>query len=430
MAVPHTEKWFGACCGPTRRARDPGPTGRRGARVPGGLDQQRRSTGASGRCADPDCLLWSAFDGDWCSGARESHLAYASGVAYDFDGDCFRGADGDPDGDYKRRSEADGDRQRVRGVRIVMKGEETHVEEVDESERFARAEDDVETGDSAKSGRGVPEAWRNKGFRLSVITVAFILAAGLSFGVGRVSGLGDTAVHSAIPAPLKGDDIFVEDQEDIGQDNLSNAIAVTGEGMVHVLSGGTPVGIGLVLTQSGKVLTTYQPSAGAANLAAEYVLSGKTFKAKVIGVDPAAGLALLQMEGANGRAFSTVTVGNSDTIVSSAAAVRETSYHVPGDIMDTAISTTGTEDGVSLDVGTLTTLNTTVAIDGTTWTGLMASTLPNPLPWVLGDPLVNPNGHVIGILVGNSKSGSSTVAYAIPINAALAAAAQIADGNS
>ena len=287
----------------------------------------------------------------------------------------------------------------------------------------------MDAGDAAGSSRAVPQAWQNKGFRLVVIATAFILAAGLSFGVGRAFGLGNTEVLSAIPAPLKGDDVFVEDQDSIGQDNLSNVLESTGQGMVHVLSGGTSVGIGLVLTQSGKVLTTYQPPAGTANLAAEYVFSRDTFKAKVIGVDPAAGLALLQMEGGNGRPFSTVTVGNSDTLVSSANAIREASYHVPGDVIDTAVSTQGTEDGVSLDVGTLTTVNTTVAIDGTTWTGLMASTLTSALPWVLGDPLVNPNGHVVGIIVGMS-SGVRTVAYAIPINPALAVATQIADGNS
>jgi S1-C subfamily serine protease len=292
------------------------------------------------------------------------------------------------------------------------------------------AEDDADTSGAVKSGRAVPEAWRNKGFRLSVIASAFILAAGLSFGVGRVLGLGNTEILSAIPAPLKGNDVFVEDPDGLAHDNLSNVTELTGQGMVHVLSGGTSVGIGLVLTQSGKVLTTYQPSAGAASLAAEYVFSRDTFKATVIGVDPAAGLALLQMEGGNGRPFSTVTVGNSDTIVSSAAAIRESSYHVPGEVIDTAVSTTGTEAGASLDVGKLTTLNTTVAIDGTTWTGLMASTLPSPLPWVLGDPLVNPNGHVIGIVIGNSRSGFNTVAYAIPINAALAVATRIADGDS
>ncbi len=286
------------------------------------------------------------------------------------------------------------------------------------------------TGEATKSSRAVPDAWRNKGFRLSVLATAFLLAGGLSFAIGRVSGLGDTAVHSAIPAPLKGDDIFVEDPDGIAQDNLSNATELTGEGMVHVLSGSTSVGIGLVLTQSGKVLTTYRPAAGAANLAVRYVFSGQTFKAGVLGVDPVAGLALLQLAGANGRAFSTVTVGNSDTVAASAAAAREKTRQRPGAIMTTAISTTGSKDGVSLDVGTLTNLKTTVAIDGTTWTGLMASTLPSPLPWVLGDPLVNPNGHVVGIVVGSSGSGSGVVAYAIPINDALAAATRIADGNS
>jgi S1-C subfamily serine protease len=311
---------------------------------------------------------------------------------------------------------------------MVIRRQTTHVEEIDESEQLARAEDDVDTDDAAKSGRTVPRAWRNKGFRLTVIAVAFLVAAELSFGVGRFLGLGNTAVHSAIPAPLKGDDIFVEDPDGIAHDNLANITEYTGQGMVHVLSGGTSVGIGLVLTQSGKVLTTYQPAAGAANLAAEYVFSGETFKATVIGVDPAAHLALLQMEGINGRAFSTVTVGNSDTVVSSAKVIRQSSYHVPGDVVDTAVSTTGTEDGVSFDVGKLTTLKTTVTLGQATWTGLMASALPSGQPPAIGGPLVNPNGHVIGIIVGSSGSGVNTVGYAIPINGALSAATQIADG--
>jgi putative serine protease PepD len=312
-----------------------------------------------------------------------------------------------------------------------MPGRETApVEEIGEGEQPARADDDVDADDDEKSSRAVPEAWRNKSFRLSVIALALILAAGLSFGVGRAFGLGDTAVLSGIPAPLRGNDVFVESPEGIAQDNLSNIIESTGQGMVHVLSGGTSVGIGLVLTQSGKVLTTYQPSAGAANLAAEYVFSGKTFKAKVIGLDPAVHLALLQMEGSNGRPFSTVTVGNSDTIVSSAAVIRQKSYHVPGDVLDTAVSTTGTEKGVSFGVGKLTALNTKVTLGGLTWSGLMASALSSAQPPTIGGPLANPNGHVIGIIVGSSGSGLSTVGYAIPINWALAAATQIASGNS
>jgi len=311
-----------------------------------------------------------------------------------------------------------------------MRGEPADVAEIGESAKVAHAEDDADPSDAARSRRAVPKAWRNKGFRLSVIASAFFLAGGLSFGAGRVLGLGDTVVRSAIPAPLKGDDIFVESPDGIAHDNLSNITESTSQGMVHVLSGGTSVGIGLVLTESGKVLTTYQPAAGAANLAAEYVFSGETFKATVIGVDPGAGLALLQMEGGNGRPFSTVTVGNSDTIVSSAAVIRQKSYHVPGDVLDTAVSTTGTADGVSFNVGKLTTLNTKVTLGSLTWTGLLASALTSAQPPAIGAPLTNLNGHVIGIIVGSTGTGLNTVGYAFPINAALSVATQIDGGNS
>jgi putative serine protease PepD len=199
---------------------------------------------------------------------------------------------------------------------------------------------------------------------------------------------------------------------------------------VHVLSGGTSVGIGLVRTESGKVLTTYQPAAGAANLAAEYVLSRATFKAKVIGVDAAAGLALLQLEGGNGREFTTVTVGNSATIVKSTKASSFSSFHVPGEVYDTAVGTTGRENSVTLDVGTLATLNTTVSVGAKTRSGLMGSVLQSAQTSAIGGPLVNLNGQVIGITVGGWGSGLHVVAYAIPINTVLAVATQIDQGHS
>jgi S1-C subfamily serine protease len=311
-----------------------------------------------------------------------------------------------------------------------------HVQEVDESGQSARAENDVGTSDAAKSGQDVPEAWRNKRFRISVIATAVILAAGFAFGVCRVIGLGDTVILAAIPRPatclawVPMSCGFIEDDNGIGQDNQANILESTGIGLVHVLSGGTSVGIGLVLTQSGKVLTTYQPSAGAANLAAEYVLSRATFKAKVIGADPAAGLALLQLEGPKGRPFSTVTVGNSATIVQNTEASRISSYHVPGQVYDTAVGTTGTQDAISLDVGTLVTLDTTVTVGRTTRNGLMASVLQTAMSSAIGGPLVNLNGQVIGLIVGGYGSGLHVVGYAIPINTALAVATQIDDGNS
>jgi S1-C subfamily serine protease len=317
-----------------------------------------------------------------------------------------------------------------------------HVQEAGENAPRPRTENDVGPGDAAQSGPTVPPAWRNKRFRLSVIAAAVILAAGVGFGLGRVIGLGNTVILSAIPRPATCASAlttvtspahacaFIEDDNETAMDNQANILTSTGLGLVHVLSGGTSVGIGLVLTESGKVLTTYQPAAGAVNLAAEYVLSRATFKAKVIGTDAAAGLALLQLEGANGRPFSTVAVGNSATIVQSAEASRQFSYHVPGEVYDTAVGTTGVQDALTMDVGTLTNLNTTVTVGRASRSGLMASVLQSAMPSVVGGPLVNLNGQVIGITIGGWGSGLHVVGYAIPINTALAVATQIADGSS
>jgi putative serine protease PepD len=283
----------------------------------------------------------------------------------------------------------------------------------------------VTRGESPKPRQAVPDAWRNKRFRITAIATAVILAAGIGLAVGKIVGLGNTVISTAIPRPATGKDAFVEDDDLIAADNEANILESTAPGLVHVLSGGTSVGIGLVLTPSGKVLTTYQPAAGAANLAAEYVLSRVTFKATVIGTDAAAGLALLQLQGGNGRPFSTVAVGNSDTLVRSTNASRIMSFHVPGEVYDTAIGTTGRQNAVTLDVGTLATLDTTVSVGGTTRGGLMASVLQSAVPSAIGGPLVNLNGQVIGIVVGGSGSGLHVVGYAIPINAVLAVATQL-----
>jgi S1-C subfamily serine protease len=293
-----------------------------------------------------------------------------------------------------------------------------------------QTDNDRDADDAERPGRSVTRAWRSKRFRITAIATAVVLAAGIGFGAGRVIGLGNTVILSAIPKPATGRDAFIEDDDGTAQDNQENIFEATAPGLVHVLSGGTSVGIGLVLTESGKVLTTYQPAAGAPKLAAEYVLSRATFKATVIGTDPAAGLALLQLEGANGRPFSTVTVGNSATLVNSSDASRESSYHVPGQVYDTAVGTTGRQNALTLDVGTLDTLDTTVTVGRTTRSGLLASVLQSAQSSAIGGPLVNLNGQVIGITVGGWGSGLHIMGYAIPINTALAVATRIADGNS
>jgi S1-C subfamily serine protease len=319
------------------------------------------------------------------------------------------------------------------------------VQEVGESGQRTRPDDDdddVSTRDSEDAAdsddddddddRVVPRAWRSKPFRLTVMAAVVILTAGIGFGVGKLTGVGNNVVRSDIPRPETTADPFIEGSGSIADNSHENILSTTAPGMVHILSGGKSVGTGLVLTQSGRVLTTYQPAKGAQNLSAEYVLSGATFKATVIGADPAAGLALLQMASRPGWPFVTVEVGNSDRLVQNAEASSFTSYHVPGKVYDTAVGTTGTTNKVTIDAGTLTAMNVTVDVANTSKTrsGLMASTLQSDTPSALDGPLVDLNGKVIGITIGSSGSGLNITGYAIPVNTALAVATQIADGHS
>jgi S1-C subfamily serine protease len=319
------------------------------------------------------------------------------------------------------------------------------VREVGENGRHPRSDDDsdddVSTPDVEDSDDDdddddddpvVPEAWRSKPFRLTVMAAVVVLMAGIGFGAGKLIGVGNNVVRSDIPKPVATADPFIEGSGTIADNAHANILSTTAPGMVHILAGGKSVGIGLVLTQSGKVLTTYQPAKGAQNLSAEYVLSGATFKSTVIGTDPAAGLALLQMASHPGWPFVTVEVGNSDRLVQNAESSSFNSYHVPGAVYDTAVGTTGTTTQVTIDAGTLTATNVTVDVAGTNQTrsGLMASALQSDMVSVLGGPLVDLNGKVIGITIGGSGTSVNNTGYAIPINTVLAIATQIADGRS
>jgi len=282
-------------------------------------------------------------------------------------------------------------------------------------------------GDQAsESGQVAGPPGSRRGARFAAYVAAGALALGAGFGIAKVVGSpAAPAISSAVPSPAKGNDAFIEDDNLTAQDNQTNILQTTAPGLVHIISAGTAVGIGMVLTPSGKVLTTYQPARGAGNLAAKYVVSGKTFKATVIGTDASAGLALLQLAGGAGREFSTLAVGNSATLVSAAYDSKQFSYHVPGQVVDTAVGTSGTQDALALDVGTLIDLNGTAVVDGESRSGLLQSILQSVPATEIGGPLVNLNGQVIGITVTGAGSGLDISGFAMPINQALAIAARI-----
>jgi len=303
---------------------------------------------------------------------------------------------------------------------------------------YAIAENEAGPGAAAAASRAVPAAWRNKRFRLAVIAAAVVIAAGAGFGVGRVIGLGNTVIPAGIPRPATTIRPFIEDDDGTGQDSQQNILASTAPGMVHIMAGGSPVGTGIVLTESGKVLTAYQPGygqpgygqpdSGAGGLAARYVLSGVTFKAHLIGEQD--GLALLQLDGGDGRAFSTVTVGNSATLVDDSYNSRQVSFHIAGEVLISEVGTSGASRSVTIDLGTLSNLNASVTAGGRSRTGLLESRVQSALTDEIGGVLADLDGDVIGITIAEAGSGLSNYGYAIPVNTALAIATRIADRSS
>jgi S1-C subfamily serine protease len=279
---------------------------------------------------------------------------------------------------------------------------------------------------------------RRRPRRVRIRVAAFLALAavgtGVSFGVTTLArgSSGAAPVPEMIPSPASGPGAFVEDDDLTAQDNQSNILAGAAQGLVHILSGPTAAGIGLVLTPSGKVLTSAAAVGGTGKLTVKYVGSGMAFSARVIGTDQAAGLALVQLEGGDGRAFSTAPVGNSATIVAGSYDSRQFSFHVAGEVIDTALGTTGTGDNMSLDVGNLIDLSATTTVGRHSQTGLLESALQSMPSGGIGGPLVDLDGQVIGITVAASGSGLRFFSYAMPINTALAVAAKIdaAAGNS
>ncbi len=101
--------------------------------------------------------------------------------------------------------------------------------------------------------------WWQRRSRLAVGVGAVAVVAGLAFvAFAAVGGLSSSAqASSAIPSPPRANKMFVEDDDGTGADNQENIVQSAAPGLVHIVSAsGVNVGVGVVLTPSGLVLTS------------------------------------------------------------------------------------------------------------------------------------------------------------------------------
>ena len=210
--------------------------------------------------------------------------------------------------------------------------------------------------------------------------------------------------------------------------NVTTVVHRVNPGLVDVNSNlgfnqGGAAGTGMVLTSTGEVLTNNHVVAGSTSVQVVDVGNGRSYTAAVIGTDRTHDVAVLQIQGASGLA--TVTTGDSlqvqtgDAVAAfgNAGGVGGTPSVVSGHVTGVGESITAFDDVTQTSENLNGLIQTDAAIQ----------------PGDSGGPLVDSVGRVIGMDTAASSSvrdrtGAATDGFAIPINQALAIAAQIEQG--
>ena len=188
-------------------------------------------------------------------------------------------------------------------------------------------------------------------------------------------------------------------------------------GFEHAIAAGT----GIILGANGLVLTNNHVVAGATTISAVAVATGRSYPAHVVGVDPTADVAVIQMEGASALPTVNSTTappspGDPVVALGNAGGVGGPPSVATGvvEAVDQSIIASDSSDGTSEQLDGL--IETDAALE----------------PGDSGGPLANGAGQVIGMDTAASVNApvSSTVSFAIPIGAALAIARQIQAGQA
>ena len=201
----------------------------------------------------------------------------------------------------------------------------------------------------------------------------------------------------------------------------------TGSGVVVIdtnlaYQGNAAAGTGMVLTSAGEVLTNNHVISGATTIKVVVSKTGHSYKARVVGYDRTADVALLQLQGASN--LKTVSITSAKLSIGAVV---------------TALGNAGGNGSITSATGTVTGLGKSITASDDAGgseqlTGLI-ETNAGVQPGDSGGPLVNSKGQVVGMdTAASSRFGfqgiSATDAYAIPIAKALTIAHAISSGKA
>ena len=258
-----------------------------------------------------------------------------------------------------------------------------------------------------------------------VVIMAAGLGAAATVGLNGGQAAPTTGVSShQVPGP----------QNDAGSTrggslNKARVAAKVEPGVVDIdaaieYSGGTSSeGTGIVISADGLILTNNHVIDGSKSIRVTLTSNGKVYQATVLGYDSTHDVALLQLNGAS--RLKAVLIGNSAQVTLGTPVLALGNAEGQGGIPAIA-------EGIvnSLDK----TISPTDESTGTTETlHDMLQTNADIVSGDSGGPLANSAGQVIGMDTANASSSqgpSSVLGFAIPIDAALSVAHQIAAGQA
>jgi S1-C subfamily serine protease len=187
--------------------------------------------------------------------------------------------------------------------------------------------------------------------------------------------------------------------------------------------GGAAAGTGMVLTSNGEVLTNNHVVRDATSIRIVLPGTGRSYRAKVVGYDAAADVAVLQASGA--AHLKTISVGDSSSLTTGQA-VR-------------ALGNAGGTGRLRSAAGTVTAVHRSITVGddqgGSERLSGMIETDAAIRPGDSGGPLMNAAGQVVGMDTAASVRGGVTQAaagdgFAIPIARAVSIAEQIVQGHA
>jgi S1-C subfamily serine protease len=248
--------------------------------------------------------------------------------------------------------------------------------------------------------------------------VAFVVAAiaaggsgvGVGWGLARALRSSPPTASPVAQAPIEPQAPIQPAAPSTGRLNAQAIAAKVNPAVVDintVTGSGTAAGTGMILTSNGEVLTNNHVVDGSTSISVTIAGRSGTYPATVIGADPTADIALLQIQGVSGlptvtlASSSSVQVGDPIVAIGNALGAGGAPSVTQGNVTAIDQSITASEGG-----GKTEQLTGMIQADATI------------SPGDSGGPLVNSAGQVIGMITAGEAQGFrsqvSTTDYAIP----------------